>query len=86
MALTKRRQPVRRMLVVRDITIPEAAEFVGCPRAHLTNAMLGRCHPSAEVRARLPILIGLPLEALFEGELLAGEYTGRRGRKAVHRG
>ena len=82
MALTFKRQPARKMLIVRDLTTQEAADFIGCTKAHLGNALRGRAHPSNLVRERLPLLIGLPLEALFDEATLAGEYTMPRGRRA----
>ncbi|WP_144800880.1 hypothetical protein [Curtobacterium sp. BH-2-1-1] len=86
MSLTRRRQSARRMLVVREITVVDAATFIGCSRSHLVNALRGRTHPNADVRAKLPELLGLPIEALFDEELLATDYAGPRGRKAAHRG
>lgn len=80
MALTRRTQTARKMLVVMNITVPEAAAFVGCSYEHLANAVKGRARPNADVRARLPILLGLPIQALFESENLEGEYTGARRR------
>jgi transcriptional regulator with XRE-family HTH domain len=82
-ALTHRRQPARRLLVSRDLTTREAADFIGCTTAHLANVLRGRAYPSVEVRAQLPVLLGLPIQVLFEQELLDGEYTGRRGYRAV---
>ena len=82
MALTRRRQPAKRFLVVNEITQREAAEFIGCRVNHLRNALNGRSHPNESVREKLPILVGMPLEVLFEAEVLQDDYTGPRGRWA----
>lgn len=41
MSLTRRRRPARRILVVREITVVEAAGFIGCTQSHLVNALRG---------------------------------------------
>ena len=85
MALTRRRQPAKRFLVVHEISQREAAEFIGCRINHLRNALNGRSHPNESVRERLPILVGMPLEVLFDPEVLEDDYTGPRGRRAAKR-
>lgn len=85
MALTFKRQMARRHMILRDIRTEDAAEFIGCTKAHIGNVLAGRAHPSEEVREKLPQLLGFPIEALLDAELLAGEYTGAHGFRAGSR-
>ena len=81
MAMTTRRQVARRHLIVREISTQEAADFIGCHLSHLSNVLNGRSRPNDLVRERLPKLIGLPIEALLDADLLTGEYSGPHGRR-----
>jgi hypothetical protein len=84
-ALTYKRQMARRHMIIRDIRTEDAAAFVGCSKSHMLNVLAGRSHPNDKVRSKLPELLGLPIEALLDAELLAGEYTGPHGFKASTR-
>jgi transcriptional regulator with XRE-family HTH domain len=84
-ALTFKRQMARRHMIIRDLRTEDAAEFIGCTKAHLSNVLAGRSHPNDKVRDKLPELLGLPIEALLDPELLEGEYTGYHGFKAGSR-
>jgi transcriptional regulator with XRE-family HTH domain len=70
-------------MVLRDLTTPEAAMLIGCSRAHLYNALIGRTPPSELVRAKLPGLLDASLDELFDAELLGRTYSGTRRRGSV---
>lgn len=71
-------QPVRRLLDERGLTISEAALAIGVTFAKLQAPVTGRSRPSDEVRAKLPALLGVPLEDLFSAESLEPFNTMRK--------
>jgi hypothetical protein len=56
-----------------------AAAEIDVDFTHFANAIAGRSRPSQAIRDRLPELLGVPLEDLFEPEMLAGPYMGDLG-------
>lgn len=80
MASTTHPQPVRRALILADMSVTQAAEKIGVTWSHLYATVIGRTTPSEVVRQRLPELLGIPLEELYDADLLARTYAGpRRG-------
>lgn len=59
-------------------TYSALARRINVPRAHLVNVMMGCAHPSTELRERLPVVLGKPIEELLSAESLAKPYTGPR--------
>lgn len=80
----RRRQPARDHLAKQRWSINKAADEIGVPRGHLHNVVFGTCGLSDEVRERLPELLNLPLEELFESDVLTRPYTGHRDGHINH--
>lgn len=79
------KQPAYYILHLRDFTIRGAARAIDVPAVHLYQTLYGRIRPCPEVRERLPELLNLPLEDLFNADLLVKAYDGskdpyKRGR------
>ena len=63
-------QPIQGILRARQISVADAALQIAVRQTHLYNAITGRIHPNAEVRDRLPKLLGLPINQLFTHDAL----------------
>ncbi|MDN5744098.1 MAG: hypothetical protein L0H31_03135 [Nocardioidaceae bacterium] len=59
-------------------TTCQAAEAIGIDHIHLGNNITGIVRPCPEVRERLPQLLAVPLEDLFDAELLSKPYDSSR--------
>ena len=81
-------QPVRKHLGEQRWSIPAAVleinNILGRPGeitiGHLHYTSRGIVPPSPALREGLPILLGVPLEELFDADLLAREWSGHRDR------
>lgn len=71
-------QPAKQILRERYITLPDAARRIDVLPGHLRGVLNGHVSPSPSVRERLPELLGLALDELFDADLLAREWTGPR--------
>lgn len=69
--------------VVKDQrrSIGVVAQAIDVPYVHLRNALYGHVVPSQAVRDRLPKLLGVRLEELFEPGTLARTYRPQHGPK-----
>jgi len=74
------RQPIYWVLRDEGRTIAGVARKVPVSSQQLKNAVHGRTPPSPLLRARLPEILGRPLEALFTDEALKTQYLGQFGR------
>jgi transcriptional regulator with XRE-family HTH domain len=63
-------QAGHRILLIQGRTITGTARYLGVNQAHLYQALAGRCRPNAELRAKLPELLGVPLDELFTEDAL----------------
>ena len=62
-------------------SIAVVAQAIDVPYLHLRNALYGVAAPSLAVRERLPKLLGLRLDEVFDAQTLAREYKTTHGRK-----
>lgn len=69
---------LKRAIGRKQYTLTGLAAEVPCPRPHLLNILYGRVAPAPIVRKRLPEILGVPLEELFDADLLVKQY-GRGG-------
>lgn len=77
-------QAARAVLRAQRYTTRQAAEAIGVDHGHLARAVSGRVRPSNEIRERLPELLGVPLEELFDSASLALPYEAHRGGPRPH--
>ena len=63
-------QPGHQILVSQGRTISGVARVLNIAQAHLHQALSGRVRPNHEVRRRLPDLLGVPLDELFNEDAL----------------
>ncbi len=49
------------------------ARLIGVPDAELRATPYGKCRPSVVIREKLPLILGVPLESLFDPGVLAEE-------------
>ena len=81
-------QPVRKHLSDQRWSIPAAVREINnildrpgeITIGHLHYTSTGLAVPSPALREGLPILLGVPLEELFDADLLAREWSGHRDR------
>lgn len=64
-------QPIRDVLREQGRTIPGTARAADVDLGQLARAVQGRCRPSADVLAKVPPLLGVPAERLFNADSLA---------------
>ena len=62
-------------------SIGVVAQAIDVPYLHLRNALYGAVVPSPAIRERLPKLLGVRLEELFDATMLAREYQPKHGPK-----
>jgi hypothetical protein len=51
------------------------AQAINVPYIHLRNVLYGAVVPSPEIRGRLPLLLGVPIEELFDADVLKREFA-----------
>jgi hypothetical protein len=64
-------QPGMEVLRNQARTVSGAARVIGVPDHELRNALNGRYRPSRAIRERLPLMVGVPITALFSADMLA---------------
>lgn len=74
-------QPARDVLAERGLPIAEVALQLGCRYSQLYNCLQGYSLPTPRVRERLPQLLGVPLESLFDAEVLEKPFSVERSRR-----
>ncbi|MGY1724738.1 hypothetical protein [Blastococcus sp. SYSU DS0533] len=74
-------QPAYYAIKAQQRSIGGVAQAIGVPYIHLRNTLYGRVTPSPVVRERLPRLLGLRLEDLFDAGTLARKYQPKYGPK-----
>lgn len=79
------RQPALDIAQQQHYTIPQIAEIIGENPSHLGSALRGRAYPSELIRDTLPVVLGVPLEQLFNPDRLHMPYGGPRGRNGGRR-
>jgi hypothetical protein len=52
-------------------TVSGVARVIDVPDHELRNALNGRYRPSRAIRERLPLMVGVPITALFSADMLA---------------
>ncbi len=65
------KQPGLTVIRSQARTISGLARLVGVSDAELRATLHGRCRPSALVRQQLPLILGVPLETLYDVDVLA---------------
>ena len=75
------RQPIYWVLRDEGRSIAGVARRVPVTNQQLKGAVYGWTPPSPLLRARLPVLLGRPLEALFTQDALNTQYLGQFGPK-----
>lgn len=78
-------QPARQHLSDQRWSIAKAAAKIGVPEGHLRCAIYGVAAPNDVVRAKLPDLLGVPLDELFDAELLARRWSGTNDHNSAAR-
>ena len=63
-------QPGRAVLLRQGCTITGTARVIGVQPSHLSQALRGRIKPNVRVRRQLPVLLGVPLDELFDEAML----------------
>jgi hypothetical protein len=58
---------------------PAAAEKIGVHPIHFACAVTGRVRPCRAIRKRLPLLLGVPLEDLFNPDRIDKPFLGDLG-------
>ncbi len=74
-------QPGYYLIKEQRRSIGVVAQAIDVPYLHLRNALYGHVAPSPAVRDRLPKLLGVRLDALFDADTLAREYQPKYGPK-----
>lgn len=74
-------QPGYYLIKEQRRSIGVVAQAIDVPYLHLRNALYGHVVPSPGVRERLPKLLGVRLDELFDAATLAREYQPNRGPK-----
>lgn len=69
-------QPAKAILAARGMTIAGVARIIELKYNHVQLSLLGKIPPCPELRTRLAEFLGLPIEELFQPDLLAQTYTG----------
>lgn len=77
-------QPARAALQAQRYTTRQAADAMGVDHGLLARAVAGKVRPSDEIRERLPKLLSVPLEDLFDEVMLARPYEAHRGGPRPH--
>ncbi len=64
--LSRTEQPVYAAMRASGLSMSKVAEAAGVPYIHLRQAAKGFTRPNLRLRAKLPEILGRPIEALFE--------------------
>ncbi len=64
--LPRTEQPAYAVIRATGRSLSKIADEAGVPYLHLRQACRGLARPSQRVRERLPVVLGLPIEELFE--------------------
>jgi len=87
MGLPFRRQPLGDLLQAHEVTYRQAARALKCNEGRINNMVAGRVYPTAVEIDALEELIGLPIQTMFDNEVLKfysiyGSRHTREGRAA----
>lgn len=63
-------QMLGKHLKVRKLTYAEVAEAIGCKRTRISSLIQGLTYPTADEIHALEELIGLPIETMFDENIL----------------
>lgn len=86
MALPHRRQQLAKFIPFHDLTPTLVAKALGTDSTRIKNLCRGGAYPSPDEIVALEKLFGLPVEVLFEPEMLAyrnGPWPAPRGGAAL---
>ncbi len=64
--LSRQKQPAYYLIKEQGRSVGVISRVIDVPYLHLRQAVYGMVRPSQEVRDRLPGLLGVPLDQLFE--------------------
>ena len=67
-------QPARLLLRRRGYSLKGLAEEIGVPESHFRKAVGGYIRPRPEIVARLPRIVGIPIDRLFDERVLARPF------------
>ncbi len=67
------KQPGLEIIRFQERTTSGLARLIGVDDHELRGTLYGKCRPSAEVREKLPLILGVPLEMLFDADVIAEE-------------
>lgn len=83
--MPERPQPARALLRDQRYTTRQAAVAIDVEPGHLASVLAGHIRPHPVVRERLPELLGVPLEDLFDADRIDKPYfeTGPVRRKPI---
>lgn len=70
MGLPARRQPLGNIIQAHDLTVRKTARVLGCNEVRLYNMIAGKLRPTAAEIDALEELIGLPVQTMFDSEVL----------------
>ncbi len=65
------KQPGLEVIRSQARTIAGLARLLGVSDSEFRATLYGKCRPSALVREKLPLILGVPLEALYDADVLA---------------
>lgn len=74
--LPRRRQQLVRLIKSRDITRKDFAKLAGLDPSRLNNLITGNTFPRPEEIKALESFFGLPVETMFEPDMLAYRHSG----------
>ena len=79
------KQPGLAVIRSQARTVSGLARLIGVSDAELRATLYGKCRPSALVRQQLPLILGTPLQTLYDADVLAEEKRPpvRRSPEAV---